>query len=77
MGVCDVCGNEYARTFHVMLDGATHPFDSFECAIHRLAPACATCGCRVLGHGTESNGRVFCGAHCALEAGVVGAVDHV
>jgi hypothetical protein len=77
MGVCDVCGNEYAHAFEVTLDGATHTFDSFECAIHHLAPTCGNCGCRVLGHGTEHNVRIFCGAHCALEAGVVGARDHI
>jgi hypothetical protein len=28
-------------------------FDSFECAIHMLAPVCPHCGCRVIGHGVE------------------------
>jgi hypothetical protein len=51
MAVCEVCGNDYARAFEVTTAGATHVFDSFECAIHRLAPACAHCGCRVIGHG--------------------------
>jgi len=32
-------------------------FDSFECAIHRLAPACAHCGCKVVGHGVEAGGE--------------------
>jgi hypothetical protein len=75
-GRCEVCGNEYARAFRVIAAGQTHVFDSFECAIHRLAPTCEHCGCRVLGHGIEANGRTFCCAHCARQAGVSGAVDH-
>ncbi|HLI15320.1 MAG TPA: hypothetical protein VKV23_04620 [Acidimicrobiales bacterium] len=75
---CDVCGNEYDRSFEVVTDGGERfAFDSFECAIHRLAPTCDRCGCRVIGHGTESQGRIYCGAHCAAAAGVVGLVDHL
>jgi hypothetical protein len=75
-GKCEVCGNEYARAFRIIAGGQTHVFDSFECAIHRLAPGCQHCGCKVLGHGIEAGGRVFCCAHCARQAGVSGAVDH-
>jgi hypothetical protein len=50
-------------------------FDSFECAIHALAPACAHCGCKVIGHGLERDGVVFCCASCAEHAGVAGLVD--
>jgi hypothetical protein len=75
-GRCEVCGNQYARAFRVIAAGQTHVFDSFECAIHRLAPTCEHCGCKVLGHGIEAAGRIFCCAHCAREAGVSGAVDH-
>src|SRR5216683_3545494 len=49
--------------------GDSHTFDSFECAIRALAPKCAHCGCRVIGHGTEKDGRIYCCAHCAHEAG--------
>ena len=42
---CMVCGNEYARAFQITLDGETSTFDSFECAIHALAPQCAHCEC--------------------------------
>ena len=38
MSVCDVCGNDYDKAFKVMMGGETHTFDSFECAIHALAP---------------------------------------
>ena len=66
---CEVCGNAYDKAFEVIMDGASHTFDSFECAIHALAPACAHCGCRVVGHGAEANGRIYCCAHCAHHEG--------
>jgi len=66
---CEVCGNEYDKAFTVTADGESHTFDSFECAIHALAPECAHCGCRVVGHGVEKGDQVFCCAHCAKLAG--------
>jgi hypothetical protein len=69
MAKCEVCGNDYDKAFTVTLAGRAHVFDSFECAIHALAPTCAHCGCQVLGHGAEQDGRVFCCAHCAKQAG--------
>lgn len=76
MATCDVCGNDYDKAFQVVSsDGASRTFDSFECAIHAMAPACDHCGCRVVGHGVEAGGRVFCCAHCAGEAGVEGVKD--
>lgn len=75
MAACEVCGNDYDKSFDVMMDGETHTFDSFECAIHALAPACDHCGCRIVGHGAESDGRMFCCAHCATAAGAVGIDD--
>ena len=55
--------------------GKRHVFDSFECAIQALAPRCAHCGCRIIGHGTEASGKTFCCAHCAHEAGVPNVQD--
>ena len=76
MPTCDVCGNEYDKAFEVRsADGATHVFDSFECAIHALAPTCEHCGCRILGHGVEADSRMFCCARCAMEVGVRGVSD--
>ena len=75
MTVCATCGNDYDKAFTVTMRGATYAFDSFECAIHKLAPECGTCGCRVVGHGVETDGQVFCGAHCAVSAGVSGVAD--
>jgi hypothetical protein len=77
MAQCDVCGNDYHLSFEVIAAGKRHVFDSFECAIHKLAPICDHCGCRIIGHGTESGRSFFCCAHCAQMAGVPGAVDHV
>jgi hypothetical protein len=73
---CEVCGNHYDKSFQVVTQGGgTHVFDSFECAIQALAPRCAHCKCRVIGHGLESNGAVYCCAHCSKEAGVQGLRD--
>jgi len=62
---CETCGNTYEKAFHVSLDGQTHVFDSFECAIEALAPRCSHCNCRVIGHGTERGGAIFCCRSCA------------
>jgi len=78
MGRCEVCGNEYDKAFTLeTADAQTHVFDSFECAIHALAPSCAHCGCTVIGHGIESDGMVYCCAHCADASGVAEAKDRV
>ena len=77
MTKCEVCHNEYDKAFEVTAAGERHVFDSFECAIHRLAPACAHCGCRIIGHGAEHAGRYYCCAHCARLAGVQGLDDRV
>ena len=73
--LCEVCGNDYDKAFQVIKDGETHTFDSFECAIHALAPVCAHCGCRIIGHGMEDQGMFFCCAFCAERAGVTGLDD--
>ena len=77
MNKCDSCGNTYDKAFQVTMAGTTYTFDSFECAVHKLAPTCAHCGCRILGHGIEGHREIFCCAHCAKHAGVEGAVDNV
>jgi hypothetical protein len=40
-----------------------------------MAPSCAHCGCKVMGHGVEANGTVFCCANCARMAGHHGVKD--
>jgi hypothetical protein len=70
MAQCEVCGNEYDKPFSVSVaGGAPHTFDSLECAIQALAPSCSHCNCRIIGHGVEAGGRMFCCAHCARHLG--------
>lgn len=76
MAKCEVCGNEYDKTFDVRLAGHVHTFDCFECAIQALAPVCLHCGCRIIGHGVEAGDRVYCCANCAIKDGVQGVKDH-
>jgi hypothetical protein len=75
MAICEVCGNDYDKSFEVTRAGESHTFDSFECAIHAMAPICDHCDCRIIGHGVESDGRIFCCANCAEEEGVTALVD--
>lgn len=77
MARCDVCGNEYDKAFTVTMPERRGTFDSFECAIHALAPTCARCGVRILGHGAEHDGVMYCCAHCARESGVRGIDDRI
>ena len=77
MPQCEVCGNEYDKAFEVIQGGNHHVFDSFECAIHRLAPMCEHCGCKIIGHGVEAKNTFYCCASCARNAGVAQAKDHV
>lgn len=75
MATCENCGNTYDKTFEVRLDGRTHTFDSFECAINKLAPRCAQCATRIIGHGVEAKEQMFCCANCAQQAGESGLQD--
>jgi hypothetical protein len=75
MAQCEVCGNDYDKAFEVLVAGRRHRFDSFECAIHALAPRCVHCDCRIIGHGLEARGRMFCCAYCASQAGVAQLKD--
>jgi hypothetical protein len=75
MARCDVCGNEYDKAFEVIRGEERRTFDSFECAIHAMAPTCEHCDCRIVGHGMEGDGRIFCCAHCAKEEAVTELAD--
>jgi len=77
MAECEVCGNDYYLAFEVVTAGKKHVFDSFECAIQKLAPICAHCGCKIIGHGIEAKNTFYCCASCARKAGVAQAKDHV
>ncbi len=69
----ETCGNDYDKSFDVVMKGETHTFDSFECAIH--APACAQCGVRIAGHGLERDGSIYYCAHCANAGGATALKD--
>jgi hypothetical protein len=76
MAKCEVCGNDYHLSFEVVTTDSRHTFDSFECAIHKLAPVCDHCGCKIVGHGMEADGSFYCCANCARQAGVMEMADH-
>jgi hypothetical protein len=69
MARCETCGNDYDKAFTVTMGGESQTFDSFECAIAAMAPTCQTCGVRIIGHGVEESGLMFCCAHCAAAQG--------
>ena len=75
MAKCDMCGNDYDKFFVVRQGDSEHTFDSFECAIHMLAPRCGHCECRIIGHGVEAGDAIYCCAHCAKESGATGLKD--
>ena len=77
MAQCEFCGNNYDKTFDITMEGETYTFDSFECAIHLLAPTCEHCGVKIVGHGLEADGTFFCCDHCAEKTGVHGLNDRV
>ncbi len=67
---CEVCGNEYDKAFKVVMENEEHVFDCFECAVHALAPNCDHCGCKIIGHGVETDSSFYCCAHCAHMEGI-------
>lgn len=78
MPKCNKCGNDYDKSFQIIMNNQTYVFDCFECAISELAPKCTHCGCLIIGHGVENEGIIYCCANCAYEEGVKGKlVDRV
>lgn len=77
MKTCDTCGNDYDKMLRISYGGRDMTFDSFECAIEAMAPRCEHCKCRVIGHGVEASGKMYCCAHCAKHEGVAGLKDRV
>lgn len=59
MAKCETCGNDYDKAFQVTMNGSTHTFDSFECAIQALAPTCPNCGTHVVSKKTMRSFAVF------------------
>jgi hypothetical protein len=77
MAQCEHCKNDYDKSFEVIMAGKKHVFDSFECAIHVLAPVCQHCSCKIIGHGLEAKGRFYCCDNCAERDGVKGLKDRI
>jgi len=75
MNKCHTCGNSYDKLFEIVKDNTHYLFDSFECAIQALAPVCAHCSCKIMGHGVESSEKFYCCAHCARQEGVEDLAD--
>lgn len=69
MAKCESCGNDYDKAFVVKKGNEEHVFDSFECAIRKMAPRCERCGTPIIGHGFESGTTMYCCANCARAAG--------
>lgn len=67
MAKCEVCGNQYDKSFSISLGNHVYDFDSFECAIAKLAPNCTHCKCKIIGHGVEQSGKFYCCEHCARQ----------
>lgn len=65
MAVCDTCGNHVAEPLSVTQGDRSGTFDSIECLAHALAPTCARCGCRILGHPVHDGPITYCCQHCA------------
>lgn len=77
MGQCVTCGNDYDKSFDIVKNGETFTFDSFECAIQKLAPKCSHCECRIIGHGLEAEGAYYCCDHCAEASGIEALRDRI
>jgi hypothetical protein len=69
MAKCEVCGNDYYLSFEVITANEKHTFDSFECAIYKLAPVCDHCRCKIIGHGIEANKTFYCCANLRASQG--------
>jgi len=76
MKTCECCGNQYDKCIDVTINGETYTFDCFECAIQMLAPTCPHCDCRIIGHGVEVDGAIYCCGHCSRQQGAEGIVDN-
>ena len=46
MRECEVCGNDYDKPLEIVIQGESHFFDCFECAIHALHRGASTATAR-------------------------------
>lgn len=67
---CAQCGNAYEEknSLKVRYQGEEYVFDSFECAIAKLAPECSHCGTNIIGHGIEQGSQFYCCERCARQS---------
>lgn len=65
---CATCNREIDGSWQLSFYGGTLVFDSFECALQRLAGLCRSCGCPVLGHGFPTEVGLYCSAACCEAA---------
>ncbi len=66
MDRCECCGGKLGpHPVGLTYRGRESVFCSFGCAVVQAAPACYTCGAKVLGRGFEEHGRTYCSASCA------------
>lgn len=77
MVICDVCGNDYDKSFIFQQGGCSGMFDLFECVIYVFVLCCVYCDCVIIGYGVEGNGCIFCCVYCVGYVGVKGIVDWV
>ncbi|MGC3999136.1 MAG: hypothetical protein QM767_17505 [Anaeromyxobacter sp.] len=62
---CACCGGELGRyPIGLKYRGRESVFCSFACAVIQAAPACFSCGTKVLGQGLQSGGRTYCSSSC-------------
>jgi hypothetical protein len=74
---CENCGNLYDKSIQIIREEESHYFDSFECAINFMAPRCSHCETRIIGHGVEESGKIYCCANCATHNGTTALRDRV
>lgn len=74
---CENCGNQYDKSFKVIMHDREYIFDCFECAINSLAPFCEHCDSRIIGHGVEAFNKMYCCGHCAKEDNHPEIVDRI
>ena len=67
---------DYDKTFSVTQNSGTMTFDSFECAIHAMAPRCyITAIAGSWATASRPKEKCICCAHCAKHDGVKGVND--
>ena len=64
---CTICDDQYGRSCRIPADDELHFMDSFECAFYTVAPRCRCCDRRIVDHGIETWGNIFCCTPCVHE----------